>query len=287
MLGALGPDRRADFHLKSDAELFDPAVNARAACSISSHGSSFRPWSTYTNGMYRDHLGAARKAAQAGDAPPAGTVTATGTATASEELERPCRARPGRAGPALAPVRGLREPRRAHAPRAAPARRRHRARAAEAARPGPRHADLQRADRRRRADPARARRVRLQRQGAYAEKVRRLAEQADGGDGKWSRADARRFVKSIGPTTDPYERAVKEALLGGVIVRGGKLTGRRPPAPAGGRLPAQGVGGLTNGRVPPSRLSSVGDGREDDQGRGRGVPARWTPRRTRQGSTCG
>src|SRR3954469_24116852 len=61
MLGSLGPERRAAVDLVSDAELFDPAVTARAAWSISRHGGSWRPWSTYTGGAYRDHLAAARE----------------------------------------------------------------------------------------------------------------------------------------------------------------------------------------------------------------------------------
>lgn len=64
MLGALGPDRRRQYHLKSDDQLFDPDTNARVANSISGDGHDFTPWSTYTNGAYKDHLTAARKAAQ-------------------------------------------------------------------------------------------------------------------------------------------------------------------------------------------------------------------------------
>lgn len=64
MLGALGPERRRQYHLKSDDQLFDPATNARVANSISGDGHDFTPWSTYTNGAYKDHLTAARKAAQ-------------------------------------------------------------------------------------------------------------------------------------------------------------------------------------------------------------------------------
>lgn len=64
MLGALGPDRRHQYHLKSNDQLFDPDTNARVANSISGDGHDFTPWSTYTNGAYKDHLTAARKAAQ-------------------------------------------------------------------------------------------------------------------------------------------------------------------------------------------------------------------------------
>ncbi|WP_284746301.1 transglycosylase SLT domain-containing protein [Amycolatopsis sp. RTGN1] len=64
MLGALGPERRHQYHLKSNDQLFDPDTNARVANSISGDGHDFTPWSTYTNGAYKDHLTAARKAAQ-------------------------------------------------------------------------------------------------------------------------------------------------------------------------------------------------------------------------------
>lgn len=73
--------------------------------------------------------------------------------------------------------------------------------------------------------------ARLQRQGAYADRVRRPAERADGGDGRWSAADARRFVHAIGPAPGPYERAVKEALLSGVIVHAGRAGTRRDGCP--------------------------------------------------------
>ncbi len=61
MLGSLGPARREQFGLDANRELFDPAENARAAWSISGHGDSFRPWSTYTNGAYKKYLDDARR----------------------------------------------------------------------------------------------------------------------------------------------------------------------------------------------------------------------------------
>jgi len=63
MIGDLGPDRRHQYHLKSNDELFDPATNARVANSISSDGTDFTPWSTYTNGAYKKYLHKARVAA--------------------------------------------------------------------------------------------------------------------------------------------------------------------------------------------------------------------------------
>ncbi|XVV01507.1 type VII secretion target [Actinosynnema sp. CA-248983] len=61
MLGALGPARRREFGLESNRELFDPAENAKAANRISGDGRSWTPWSTYTNGAYRQYLDEARR----------------------------------------------------------------------------------------------------------------------------------------------------------------------------------------------------------------------------------
>lgn len=63
MIGSLGPDRRHQFHLDSNGELFDPAANARAANAISGDGANFGPWTTYTSGAYRQYLHQARVAA--------------------------------------------------------------------------------------------------------------------------------------------------------------------------------------------------------------------------------
>lgn len=45
-------------------KLTDPAFNARSAYSIAGGGSNFKPWSMYTNGRYKKHMEAARKAAK-------------------------------------------------------------------------------------------------------------------------------------------------------------------------------------------------------------------------------
>jgi hypothetical protein len=65
MIGALGPDRRDQFDLDSNKELFDPETNAKAAFAISGKGDSFQPWSTFTNGAYKSHLDEARKGVRA------------------------------------------------------------------------------------------------------------------------------------------------------------------------------------------------------------------------------
>ncbi len=64
MIGGLGPARRDEFGLEANRELFDPAENARAAWEISGHGRSFEPWTTYTNGAYREYLDDARRGIQ-------------------------------------------------------------------------------------------------------------------------------------------------------------------------------------------------------------------------------
>lgn len=66
MLGALGPERRRQHDLRSNDQLFDPAVNARVANAISQDGKSWAPWSTYTSGAYKQYLDKARRAIRSG-----------------------------------------------------------------------------------------------------------------------------------------------------------------------------------------------------------------------------
>lgn len=56
MIGRLGPERRRQFGLSRNEELLDPLTNARAAYAVSSHGTNWRPWATYTSGQYRRYL---------------------------------------------------------------------------------------------------------------------------------------------------------------------------------------------------------------------------------------
>ncbi|HET6503542.1 MAG TPA: transglycosylase SLT domain-containing protein [Amycolatopsis sp.] len=64
MFGDNGPDRREKFDLGSNDDLFKPDENARAAYALADHGKNFVPWTTYTDGAYKKHLDAARKAAE-------------------------------------------------------------------------------------------------------------------------------------------------------------------------------------------------------------------------------
>ena len=57
MLGAMGPERRRQYGLKSNADLFDPETNLRVAFKMSGGGKNFSPWSTYKSGAYKQHLG--------------------------------------------------------------------------------------------------------------------------------------------------------------------------------------------------------------------------------------
>lgn len=63
MLGNLGPARRKQFGISSNAELFDPATNAKAMVAISGGGKNWRPWTTYGGIRYLGFLPAANAAA--------------------------------------------------------------------------------------------------------------------------------------------------------------------------------------------------------------------------------
>jgi hypothetical protein len=91
MLGGMGPERRRQYGLDSNRDLFDPAVNARVANSLSKDGKSWTPWTTYTSGAYRKHLDVARRAAR-------GAVDRTPSRGGGKPDERP-----GRGGFAVDP----------------------------------------------------------------------------------------------------------------------------------------------------------------------------------------
>lgn len=57
MLGSMGPARRRQFGLASNAALFNPATNMRVAYALSGHGSNFSPWTTYDDGAYLQFMG--------------------------------------------------------------------------------------------------------------------------------------------------------------------------------------------------------------------------------------
>jgi hypothetical protein len=78
MLDRMGPERRKQFGIASNEQLFDPAVNARAAKNIyDSQG--LGAWSVYKSGKYKDYLSEAQKAA----ATPGSTQPMAGQVSAS------------------------------------------------------------------------------------------------------------------------------------------------------------------------------------------------------------
>ena len=55
MLGGMGPERRGQFGIESNEQLFNPATNVKAAKQVyDSQG--FGAWSVYTSGKYKDFL---------------------------------------------------------------------------------------------------------------------------------------------------------------------------------------------------------------------------------------
>ena len=55
MLGAMGPERRRQFGISNNAQLFDPATNANAARQVY-QSQGFGAWSVYRSGAYRQFL---------------------------------------------------------------------------------------------------------------------------------------------------------------------------------------------------------------------------------------
>lgn len=55
MLGSMGAARRKQFGISSNEELWDPAVNAKAAVAIL-RSQGLKAWSVYTNGSYQQYL---------------------------------------------------------------------------------------------------------------------------------------------------------------------------------------------------------------------------------------
>lgn len=56
MLGAMGPERRKQYGLSSNDDLYDPYVNAKVAFKMSNGGKNWGPWSTYNRGDYKKYL---------------------------------------------------------------------------------------------------------------------------------------------------------------------------------------------------------------------------------------
>lgn len=80
MIGKMGSDRRAEFGLKSNTDLYDPTTNMRVAYALSNGGKSFRAWTTYTTGAYLAFLPRASTASGSPADPPTGNGVSSGTA---------------------------------------------------------------------------------------------------------------------------------------------------------------------------------------------------------------
>ena len=59
MIGRMGEERRKQFGISSDEELYDPVVNAKAALSIL-NSQGLTAWGAYTNNSYKEYLPAAQ-----------------------------------------------------------------------------------------------------------------------------------------------------------------------------------------------------------------------------------
>ena len=66
MLGGMGPERRALYHLANNDALFDPLTNAKVAFQMSGGGKNWTPWSTYKRGDYKQYLGGNNKSYDVG-----------------------------------------------------------------------------------------------------------------------------------------------------------------------------------------------------------------------------
>lgn len=73
MLGSMGPERRKQFGLTSNDQLYDPNVNAKAMSAISNGGTNWKPWTTYTRGTYRAYMARGMQAAGSSSGTP-GTI---------------------------------------------------------------------------------------------------------------------------------------------------------------------------------------------------------------------
>lgn len=63
MYGNLGPQRRKQFGLNSNQDLFNLATNARAMAAISNKGQNWKPWSTFMRGSHLRFLNRGKAAA--------------------------------------------------------------------------------------------------------------------------------------------------------------------------------------------------------------------------------
>jgi hypothetical protein len=65
MLGKMGPERRKQFDIENDEQLWEPNINAKAARKIWEQ-QGFEAWSVYKSGAYKKYLGTAQEALKSG-----------------------------------------------------------------------------------------------------------------------------------------------------------------------------------------------------------------------------
>jgi lysozyme-like protein/D-alanyl-D-alanine carboxypeptidase-like protein len=241
----------------------DPATNARHAYQISGHGRSFQPWSTYTNGAYKSHLGvagaAARHAAEhhgsgdhsGGGHGGGGHGGGGGRGTNRIVLDEKELAR-------LHDFFTLSTQRIRHVRRALTDIA-HDIEPARSALPDPALAGLiartfEYLDS---ADALPKAEERMDWHARFAARVRTMVDRADGADNAWSSREISRFTTAHGHRPDLAEGLVLAALRGRHV----RLAGHLAPHPGGHHtLPRAQVGGLRNGHVPAARLTGVGYG---------------------------
>jgi hypothetical protein len=251
----------------------DPEVNARHAYQISDGGRKWQPWSTYTNGSYRTYLRRARVAAQK-----------AAQRTAAQPGGRPP-VGPSRHGGPERIVLDLNELRRLDTLLTTSRDRiEHSARVVHEV-----HGLVQLSDRSG-GDPDTADQVsallasadgpaglqavarHLDFDAQLVARTCRLAQAADGPDGRYSQADLVPFLRTVGNRIDLPEAAVLEALAAGRVrashrtaAHAPSRTPRRPEPPKpkaekrGDIVPAA-LRRYHNGKLPDSVLASIGAG---------------------------
>lgn len=80
MLGAMGPERRKKYGLKSNEDLYDPATNMKVAHGIFK-GSGWKAWTTYTRGTYKKYMSMSDSGTTPAESPTAGTDSDGSTIT--------------------------------------------------------------------------------------------------------------------------------------------------------------------------------------------------------------
>lgn len=87
MLGSMGPSRRQQFGIGSNAELFEPSVNAKAMHYLSNGGQNWRPWTTYTRGTYLRFLSRGQAVAGTAGATDGPTMTPVGLSDSLSSIQ--------------------------------------------------------------------------------------------------------------------------------------------------------------------------------------------------------